>query len=157
MFSFFSFSELFLSLCHGVQSSLEGGDCSAEFCWVESRVYALEVRLDCWRDAGLVQEPLVGGAGLVVELFELGSGSGFLHEFHDRLEVVGEQCQRTVEFLEHVELLLSLETIVADGTSYDTVVLLLDETTIVLAVWSAPGEGDVVVAAEDQEVLVDKL
>lgn len=47
--------------------------------------------------------------------------------------------------------------IIADGATDDGIVLLLDEAIIVFAIGATPGEGDLLVMAVPQELVVDEL
>ena len=109
---------------------------------------------------GVIKETLVGGAGLVVGFLDVASGASFPFELHHGLEEVGEGIESPVEGGEDSELFFGVETSISDGATDDGVVFLFDEVPlcgIVLAVGTASGKGDAMLAAVGQELLVDEL
>ena len=116
-----------------------------------------QAHLDLFGDLGGVEDPLVGGLGLIVAFRDLGTVPLLLDQHHDRLEEVEIQAQRLIEGIEGGTGRRALVAVVADHLAHGGPVLLLDVGLVVLVVGSTAGEGDLLLLAVALQVVVDEL
>ena len=107
--------------------------------------------------SGAAQHPLIRGLRIVVDPPHPRALAGLGDQLLGWVEEVDQQPQPIVELVEQLDLLLGLQTQVADVAAYHVVVLLLGEVVVVLAVGARTGELDALLAAVAVQVVVDEL
>src|ERR1035441_893986 len=101
--------------------------------------------------------PRKGGGGPVVALGDLGPGSLLEDELLLGQEIVRIPHVEGPDLIEHEELFFGVESEVADQLAHMGPVLLLDVGPVVLVARARPGEGDLVLDAVVEQVVVDEL
>ena len=73
------------------------------------------------------------------------------------MKEVGVEIQRLVQLREQAQLLVRVTALIADRAPHHRVVLLLDKTTVVLAIRTRAREGDLLFLTVGKERLIDEL
>ena len=136
---------------------LEAVDFSFECDEIERRILCAEMFFDLFMDLWMGQHSVVRRAGHIVASGESGPNADFFLEFHDGQKEVRVQAEMAVESAQEVELFGRIVPIIADGTTNDGKVFLFHETAVVLSVGPTSREGDFVLGAVAQELIVDEL
>ncbi len=102
------------------------------------------------------EQPLVGGLSTVEGPVEAGAVPDLADELQTGLEEVGVQAQALVDGIKGGDRRRGFVPVVADEAADDRPVFLLDVGLVVLAIRTAAGEGDVLLAAVAQELVVDE-
>jgi len=105
----------------------------------------------------MVEDTLVGCSGLVIAACHSGTAAHLFFEFHDGLEEVGVEAETSVERVQELKLLGRIVAVIPHGATDDGIVFLFDKAVVVLAIGTASGEGNLLLLAVAQEVVVDKL
>src|SRR5437660_7959651 len=139
------------------QLSLPPFDLPFQLGRIEQLITLPQLLLGLLVDETRLQHPLVRRARLVVLLGHPRAVTLFRFQLHARLKEVGVKLQRLVQLRQQAQLLVRVTALIADRAPHHRVVLLLDETTVVLAIRPRAREGYPLLLAVGQERLVDEL
>src|SRR6185312_9058446 len=103
------------------------------------------------------EQPLVGGLGAVVAFADFGADAGFGLQFLLGGDQVDQRGQYGPDPVEQLDLAGGVVAPVADGAAGDVPVLLLDVAAVVLVLRPGSGEGDLLLQAPGEQVLVDEF
>jgi hypothetical protein len=118
---------------------------------------AAQFIFDLLGDKRRIEQPLVRWFRCLINLLYARPGSDLLDKLCRSIEVIQEGAEVCIDLLKRLVFRIGVEAIVADGPSDSHVILLLDETVIVLSVRAPAGEGNTGVVAVIEERPVDEL
>ncbi len=119
-----------------------------------SRGSAARMGLKCSRGG---QDTLIRRAGCVIRAGDPGSVSCLVGELHDRKEEIAEQTKGLVNPVHEQDFLLGVIPEIPDCPADDAPVLLLHEAVVVLPVRAGPCQGDVLLMAVTDQMVVHEL